>query len=49
MKKPPPRIVVIDDDDAVRDAVCHLVTSVGMTATVQLATLTFEMKGQLLG
>lgn len=33
MKTIKPHIVVIDDDTAVRDAVCHLVRSVGMRAT----------------
>lgn len=31
MKRTQPLVIVIDDDDAVRDAVCQLIASVGMT------------------
>lgn len=30
MKRTQPLVVVIDDDDAVREAVCHLIASIGM-------------------
>lgn len=32
MKKTQPLVVVIDDDDMIREAVCHLVSSIGMEA-----------------